>query len=1093
MEISLKSLSIEVSRSLKREINLAMNLNDDDEDLGAFSFLASGKELVIDEDPQGTQDDVTEEPYISCSSICKNVDRFLLLRDTESLLNLHKLATNVDSAESDVIEMALQVLQGNHINLLSCCTNPASALSTLKHQLLSACLLEMDVVDTMRRITLEFIEKGGSLLEKECRALQCLILAAGFLEIFCQSNYTGPELSPASISQLFIDPDDSQTRNLHSHAVRVLECDGEWVYTMCELPHTLLLSRAIMLALAAPTRASWEHGISLSIDGVVSAADSKIKFTKRYPKACRCAASLDSLMWRSARVTTIHARLLPNLTYDKIPTLWKECTDYFSAAGVGVARMLGTDVSLRGGRMLLSQLSLERGLCQHHFNFDDKGKKAFGVAQKEAGLYVHLTGAMGKRTKYQIEEHAQMLLVARSSLTRHTLDSLATSSQSAIQHVHSQSDDTATSADVSSTAECRQGTLDAASSGDVAASASTPASGWQHAEWEMGRRLVAETDTGEEAAVREVLLDSMDGGAAVNIFLEGGPKFSDPTLDKGGELHPVDQAVILALCLDVGNSNPDDGLTGEVMMPYLTRVLELANNWMIHSTALLERSWLEYHQQRMADRAMLQIQALLDQHTTKLTIMQSTYKSIHEDSAPAQDRLHYIHCIVYPAQYELKKDLANRYLRSSVVVSALGLFKELELWDDVVTCYQLMEKPHRAEMVVREQLKTAETPYMLTALADLTGNENLYEKAWTLSRRRYGRAKRTLAKICYDREDHRACIGHLEEALSIHPLMPNAWYLKGLASMRLETYDEALHAFTRCVQQDMEIGEAWANCGAIHMKRRQHQQAYASLTEALRHKRESWQVIENLMICCLVLTKWREAAMHMNKLLDLRGKSNRPVHKEELRHLALMVSTKARQAYDDVRKSHSADLDSASQGDLEGSITSNGEPILAEDGNEEISDASLPDVAKLVEKLLLRMTNTLPSDADLWDILAAFQSFLGRRALVVDCRVKQFRTLINEPNWEKEKTSVAEMMQAAKKLIDAHEVMFGQRNTKAADDSSDGVKGGSRGKADMYACKSLLLSAQRKLDVVFAELDESKEFKLLMDEFDELYRFVEGR
>ena len=56
-------------------------------------------------------------------------------------------------------------------------------------------------------------------------------------------------------------------------------------------------------------------------------------------------------------------------------------------------------------------------------------------------------------------------------------------------------------------------------------------------------------------------------------------------------------------------------------------------------------------------------------------------------------------------------------------VSALNLFKELEMWDEVVQCYQLLEKPQRAEMVVRDQLKLGETPYMMTALADLTKSE----------------------------------------------------------------------------------------------------------------------------------------------------------------------------------------------------------------------------------------------------------------------------------------------------------------------------------------------------------------------------------
>ena len=33
--------------------------------------------------------------------------------------------------------------------------------------------------------------------------------------------------------------------------------------------------------------------------------------------------------------------------------------------------------------------------------------------------------------------------------------------------------------------------------------------------------------------------------------------------------------------------------------------------------------------------------------------------------------------------------------------------------------------------------------------------------------------------------------------------------------MRLERWDDAVMAFVRCVQQDMEIGEAWANIGIL--------------------------------------------------------------------------------------------------------------------------------------------------------------------------------------------------------------------------------------------------------------------------------------
>ena len=42
----------------------------------------------------------------------------------------------------------------------------------------------------------------------------------------------------------------------------------------------------------------------------------------------------------------------------------------------------------------------------------------------------------------------------------------------------------------------------------------------------------------------------------------------------------------------------------------------------IHSTALLQRAWIEFERHHLAERSALQLQALLDQHTTRLSITQ---------------------------------------------------------------------------------------------------------------------------------------------------------------------------------------------------------------------------------------------------------------------------------------------------------------------------------------------------------------------------------------------------------------------------------------------------------------------------------------
>lgn len=510
---------------------------------------------------------------------------------------------------------------------------------------------------------------------------------------------------------------------------------------------------------------------------------------------------------------------------------------------------------------------------------------------------------------------------------------------------------------------------------------------WQHGEWELGKRLVSEAAGGEEAAVREVLLDSMDGGAAENIVLEGGPHFQHPgQVDTGGHLHPLDQALILALCLDVCNSNPVDGLTNEEMTPYIERTLAHANNWMIHSTALLERSWIEFERRKTMDRAMLQIQALIDQHSTKLTIMQSSYRSV-EDSAPVQDRLLYIYQLIYPSQFELKRDLAMKYLRCQVFMSALNYFKELAMWDEVVTCYQLVQKPQRAEIVVREQLKIAETPYMVTSLADLTGKEELYERAWELSKGRFPRAKRTLGKICYDRQEFDKACHHLTQALEVQPLVHTAWYLKGICCMRLERWNEGVKAFVRCIQQDEEVGEAWANMGAIHMHLKDYAKAEHCLVEALKQKHNDWRILENLLTAAIALKKWKDAIRYFSLLIDQRQQSQRPLHIGELRYLTRIAVTTCKVSHKELTK----------MGDEEENVVGEeAQPTETEKyPSEEIDTiATVTDVALALEKLFDKITTTLRSEPDVWDLVAEYNFHLGKYKATLDARIKQVRMTV---------------------------------------------------------------------------------------------------
>jgi hypothetical protein len=166
-------------------------------------------------------------------------------------------------------------------------------------------------------------------------------------------------------------------------------------------------------------------------------------------------------------------------------------------------------------------------------------------------LDVHLTAALGKRTKYQQTAHAQMYVYAKSHVSK------------ALEHIDIKKDTKFSEKAADEVDKGMSSNSDGGAGGDGTAdevkSIPRPQSegGFQHGVFEVGRRVVVEgnSKSGEEAAIREVKLDDTDGGPEENILLEGGPKYIDE-VDKGGELHAIDMAVLLALCLDVSNSNP---------------------------------------------------------------------------------------------------------------------------------------------------------------------------------------------------------------------------------------------------------------------------------------------------------------------------------------------------------------------------------------------------------------------------------------------------------------------------------------------------------------------------------------------------------
>ena len=642
----------------------------------------------------------------------------------QSLLSVQWKENSAISSQNLLVQLGKQVVLGDFKGYL--CSPLAGEVLAIRSEALNDLSLPI-------KCWFDFsVPSAGGDYEQE---LVRLLTAVACLHAFLQANWTGPDLDvdPLSLLDLPAEKRSSVTEEtLQQKAIAELAYAGEPAY---HLAQATFLFRLAQILLDLP----YHHASSAE--------------------------------WWRLRARNVHAQLLG------------EPVAFPSAAALEDFEHHNTLADDEPD--LVGRLSLERGLLEHHQSNDRAALEYFVRAARATGLRYELTGALGRRTKFQQTDLTQLVLLAESRVRN----------------------------------------------GDRVG--------------EKRREEAGEGEGEEVSSPADELVKKLPETLALNddtllehtAFTSSNPSAPDSSLshlDPSNQpaLHPLDQCILLSLCLNVRNTSPAHGLTTEQMTPYVARVISHPENWSVHTMALLLRSRLEGHRTRTVERSTLQLQALVDQMPTA-------------DSA-VTERLRYLHALPLPSKWELERELALRFLSLGVVKSALAIFERLEMWEEAVRCWQATEQHDRALAVVRDLLNErradAET-VRARGKASATGPRRAaldaareaklwcllgeleperarehFEHAWTVSGETSGRAMRSLGGYFFARGEYTEAARCLRRAVAINPLFARSWFILGCACVREEDWDGARSAFARCVTIDDEDAESWNNLASVYLR-----------------------------------------------------------------------------------------------------------------------------------------------------------------------------------------------------------------------------------------------------------------------------------
>lgn len=792
------------------------------------------------------------------------------------------------------------------------------------------------------------------------------IVAIASMYAFLQSNVTGPPLPFSSAKILLpkdVSSDSSALQILRRDLIQSLGTDGEAAYKLTPNVELLCLADTILVC----------------------------------PLIQK---NIEAARWAKLRIDFLHQRLLSEIAYSLQSSIYGnlEALEYQLLSAK--SRHSSPDIRVH--------FLLERAAIHTHHGLDKKARADLDQATAERQFEFALTGLLGKRTKFQLQDYSQLVVLARS----------ADSARGNVSNAH----------------------------GNVISNDELKPGGAAHSEVETGVPKPKNLDLNDDTLLESISFTEKPP-SSTEIKDESSLPSSLTSLDPANQpmLEPLDSIILLSLASSITNTSPSHGLTREETVPYAIRVLEGgSSNWQIYTQALLVRSRIEGYKSRTIERGLLQLQALVDQVIAETSSQESSSqvesdntsattflpKAKESESATVSERLRYIFQLCSPSRWELEAELASRWVSLGGLRSALEIYERLEMWAEAALCWAATDREDNAKKIVRKQLFRAtngddastdqdeekwegpprdpapgDAPRLYCILGDIDSDPSMYEKAWQVSNQRYARAQRSLGRHYFSLKDYEKSAAAYSTSLKINTLNHTSWFALGCAYLELTQFKNAVEAFSRCVQLDDTDAEAWSNLAAALLHLRPAQQppsAETRLESDTQHPLTIHQPKQNPRLDALKAFKRAAALSHdsyriHSNLLTVAASTHPPSYTDiiaaQTRLCELRGATEGEKCIDE-------DILDLLVRHVIATSTENG--AVDGDGSHDGSyDPRKPGLHRMLITLVDKhITPLITHSPRLWRTLAVLYLHRNRPSAALAAHEKAWRAVTSQPGWE---------------------------------------------------------------------------------------------